>query len=98
MWATYRQRMQTKKKPRTLIEDAGLWSRYLEPWEKWHITEITVDLVEMHFTRVAGGKLDRKAKDSRGRERAPSKGARPPPIACWHCCRECSASAAGRLG
>jgi len=67
MWETYRKAV--VKRERTMVEDLGLWTRYLDPWASKRISDITEEATQRIYNRIADGKLDRKAKDSRGRMR-----------------------------
>ncbi len=71
VWTAYRS--QIKKAPRTLAEDAGLWSRYLEPWAGKRLTDITAAMVQKLYSRIADGEMAREMVDKFGRTR-PVKG------------------------
>ena len=65
MWETYRKAV--VKRPRSMIEDEGLYTRYLAPsLGSKRLTEITEEATQKLYNRIAAGKLDREAKDSLG--------------------------------
>ena len=64
VWTAYRETI--KKAPKTMLEDAGLWARYLEPWAAKRISDIAPDDVQRLYTRVAAGNMERESMDRFG--------------------------------
>jgi integrase len=73
LWETYRKAV--VKRPRTMIEDEGIWRRYLEPWGSRRLSDLTDDTVQSLHNRIAAGKLARTVKDSKGHVRKIKGGA-----------------------
>ena len=71
VWTSYRAAV--AKAPRTMAEDAGLWTRYLEPWGGKRLADITSAQVQRLYNRISAGEMDRESLDRFGHKR-PIKG------------------------